>query len=197
MLLLFSSFGLNAKQFGQSDIEVQLPKIIVGDVSQSITLKIVSDSLFGQLEGATKTVFLNEKPYEVTFIRNEAYFKYDFPENESLIIKIDDFVLEKAVTPIPLWMSVLPPLIAIILALLLKEVFSALFVGILTGTSIMFYYQGVGFFAAIGKGFLAVIDTYAMDSLTDRGHLSIIIFSMMIGGMVQLISSNGGMKGVV
>lgn len=197
LLLIFSSFGLNAKQFGQSDIQVELPKIIVGDVSQSITLKIVSDSLYGQFEGVSKTVFLNEKSYEVTFVRNEAAFKYDFPEDEHLIIKMDDFILEKAVTPIPLWMSVFPPLIAIILALLLKEVFSALFVGILTGTSIMFYYQGVGFFAAIGKGFLAVIDTYVMNSLTDRGHLSIIVFSMMIGGMVQLISSNGGMKGVV
>ena len=31
----------------------------------------------------------------------------------------------------------------------------------------------------------------------DRGHLSIIIFSMLIGGMVNLITRNGGMKGVV
>ncbi|RLD34880.1 MAG: Na+/H+ antiporter NhaC family protein [Bacteroidetes bacterium] len=31
----------------------------------------------------------------------------------------------------------------------------------------------------------------------DRGHLSIIIFSMLIGAMVNLITRNGGMKGVV
>ena len=31
----------------------------------------------------------------------------------------------------------------------------------------------------------------------DRGHLSIIVFSMMIGAMVNLITRNGGMKGVI
>lgn len=42
-----------------------------------------------------------------------------------------------------------------------------------------------------------VVDTYVVSSLFDRGHLSIIVFSMAIGGMVQLISANGGMQGVV
>jgi Na+/H+ antiporter NhaC len=38
---------------------------------------------------------------------------------------------------------------------------------------------------------------YILESLNDPAHLSIIVFSMMIGAMVALISSNGGMKGVV
>ena len=44
--------------------------------------------------------------------------------------------------PMPLWMSILPPLVAIIMALLIKEVISSLFVGILTGTFLMALYGG-------------------------------------------------------
>ncbi|PKP52438.1 MAG: sodium:proton antiporter [Bacteroidetes bacterium HGW-Bacteroidetes-1] len=198
-MLLFFAFVTNAsaQNIGLNCLEIKFPNIIVSDVNLPIKLKIVSDTSFGQFEGIEKTIYINDKPNKVTFHHNEAVIKYNFPEEEIVQIKVDDFSWEKAVTPIPLWMSILPPLVAILLALLLKEVFSALFMGILTGTSIMFYYQGTGFFVAIGKGFLAVIDTYVMESLLDRGHLSIIIFSLIIGGMVQLISSNGGMKGVV
>lgn len=199
LMLLFFALVTNAsaQNIGLNCLEIKFPNIIVSDVNQSISLKIVSDTSFGQFEGIEKIIYINDKPNKVTFHLNEAVIKYNFPEEEVVQLKVDDFIWEKAVTPIPLWMSILPPLVAILLALLLKEVFSALFMGILTGTSIMFYYQGAGFFMAIGKGFFAVIDTYVMESLLDRGHLSIVVFSMIIGGMVQLISSNGGMKGVV
>ncbi|MCB0663140.1 MAG: Na+/H+ antiporter NhaC family protein [Saprospiraceae bacterium] len=97
---------------------------------------------------------------------------------------------------IPLWLSVVPPLIAIILALIFKEVVVSLFAGIWTGAFIAggmridsFYY----FFMS----FLEVIQTYIMEALNDFGHLAVIVFSLLIGGMVAIISKNGGMAGVV
>ncbi len=42
-----------------------------------------------------------------------------------------------------------------------------------------------------------MIDTYVLESMQESSHLSIIIFSMMIGGMVGVITKNGGMRGVV
>ncbi len=36
-----------------------------------------------------------------------------------------------------------------------------------------------------------------VDSLADTGHISVILFSMLIGGIVALISKNAGMQGVV
>ena len=97
---------------------------------------------------------------------------------------------------IPLWLSVLPPLVAIFLALIFKEVIISLFIGIWTGAFIAgglridsLYY----FF----ESFFKVVEKYIIEALADAGHLSVIIFSLMIGGMVAIISRNGGMAGVV
>lgn len=97
----------------------------------------------------------------------------------------------------PLWMSILPPLVAILMALLLKEVISSLFFGILTGTFIMAYYGGCGPLEAFGSGLLRVVDTYIVGSLYDSDHVRIIVFTLLIGGMVKIITVNGGMRGVV
>ena len=107
------------------------------------------------------------------------------------------YVFGPAATPMPLWMSILPPLVAIVMALLIKEVISSLFVGILTGTFLMAYYGGASPAAALGGGVLRVVDTYIVGSLFDADHVTIIVFTLIIGGMVRIITANGGMQGVV
>ncbi len=97
------------------------------------------------------------------------------------------------VKEIPLWLSILPPLVAIALALIFKEVIISLFVGIWAGA---FIANGMQFGALI-YNLLEVVEKYVISALTDSGHLSVIIFSLMIGGMVAIISRNGGMAGVV
>ena len=73
------------------------------------------------------------------------------------------YVFGPASAPMPLWMSILPPMVAIVMALLIKEVISSLFVGILTGTFLMAYYGGASPAAALGGGILRVVDTYVVD----------------------------------
>ncbi|MBR3730063.1 MAG: hypothetical protein IKN08_04030 [Bacteroidales bacterium] len=107
------------------------------------------------------------------------------------------YVFGPASAPMPLWMSVLPPLFAIVMALLIKEVISSLFVGILTGTFLMAYYSGASPASALGGGLLRVVDTYVVGSLFDKDHVTIIVFTLLIGGMVRIITANGGMQGVV
>lgn len=99
--------------------------------------------------------------------------------------------------PMPPWMSILPPLIAIVMALLLKEVLSALFLGVLSGTILMALFSGHAPVEALGGGLLRVVDTYIVGSLTDLDHVRIIVFTLLIGGMVRIISANGGMRGIV
>lgn len=97
---------------------------------------------------------------------------------------------------IPLWLSIIPPMIAILMALSFKEVIISLFLGIWSGS---FIAGGMQFSSPMYyiKSFLHVIDKYIIKALEDSGHLSVIIFSLMIGGMVAIISRNGGMAGVV
>ena len=97
---------------------------------------------------------------------------------------------------VPLWLSILPPLIAIGLALIFKEVIISLFAGIWVGAFIAGGFR-FEFMLGVIKSLLTTIDTYIIDSLNDSGHLSVLVFSLMIGGMVAIISRNGGMAGVV
>lgn len=97
---------------------------------------------------------------------------------------------------IPLWLSLVPPLIAIILALLFKEVVVSLFVGIWSGAFIIGGLRIESLYYFI-MSFLEVIQTYIIGALNSSGHLSVIVFSLLIGGMVAIISKNGGMAGVV
>ena len=107
------------------------------------------------------------------------------------------YVLGPVAGPMPLWMSILPPLVAIVMALLIKEVISSLFVGILTGAFLMALYGGASPASALGGGLLRVVDTYVVGSLFDADHVKIVVFTLIIGGMVRIITANGGMQGVV
>ena len=97
---------------------------------------------------------------------------------------------------IPLWTSILPPLIAIVLALLIKEVNLALFAGIWSGTVILSGLRIDSIFLFL-LSLLETISNHIISALNNTGHLSVIVFSLLIGGMVAIISKNGGMAGVV
>ncbi len=195
-------FQLNAQtnsenNFKQNDLEVKLSSIIVRNVETEISINILNSELEKKFHNKEISLALNDSLLQLKIINGKASFKHKFTKKEELSIKVGSFDFTKEVDPIPLWMSILPPLIAILMALIFREVFSALFVGLLVGTTIIYYYQGVTFFIAIFHGLFAIVDDYILPSMSDKGHLSIIIFSMLIGGMVSLITKNGGMKGVV
>ncbi len=97
---------------------------------------------------------------------------------------------------IPLWLSLIPPLVAIMLALFFKEVVVSLFLGIWSGVFIIGGLRIESLYYFI-MSFLEVIQTYIIGALKSTGHLSVIVFSLLIGGMVAIISKNGGMAGVV
>lgn len=94
------------------------------------------------------------------------------------------------------WLSLLPPLIAILLALVFREVVVSLFTGIFLGGVILALSDGSGD-THVFSAFLTSLDHYLVDALVDEDHVSIILFSLLIGGMVAIISKNGGMLGIV
>src|SRR5690625_215248 len=93
----------------------------------------------------------------------------------------------------PGWLSILPPLIAIVIALIFKRVIPALFLGIWIGawTAIGFSPRG------LWTGLLQTFEVYVLNAVADPDRAAIILFSLMIGGMVGIISKNGGTHGVV
>jgi len=89
--------------------------------------------------------------------------------------------------------SVLPPLLAIGLALWLRQIIPALFIGIWVGAWALNDFT----LAGLGLGLLEAFQVYLVTALADRDHASVILFTAMIGGMVGLITRNGGLAGVV
>lgn len=102
-------------------------------------------------------------------------------------------VLEKEVPVIPAAVSILPPLVAILLAFLLRSVIPALFVGLVVGAWAI---NGMTWSGAF-RGFFETGTIYILDTAVNPDHMAIMIFTFLIGGMVGVISRNGGMVGIV
>lgn len=87
------------------------------------------------------------------------------------------------------WVSLLPPLVAIGLALLTREVVLSLFAGIWIGALFLVNFNP---FAGTGESLDLLIT-----ALVDADHIAIIVFSLLLGGMVGVMSRGGGTQGVV
>lgn len=94
---------------------------------------------------------------------------------------------------LPGWTSLLPPLVAIVVALLFRRVIPALFLGVWVGAVLVAGLTPAG----VGQGLLDTVQVYVLDALADRDHASIILFTFLIGGMVGIIQKNGGTRGIV
>lgn len=91
------------------------------------------------------------------------------------------------------WIAILPPLLTIAVALITKRVVPALFVGIWMGA------WAINDFGLVGlwTGLLDTFQVFVANALSNPDHTAIVLFSMMVGGMVGIISRNGGMQGIV
>ena len=81
--------------------------------------------------------------------------------------------------------SLLPPVIAIALALITKEVYSSLFIGILAGGLM---YSNFSFEGTL----LHVFNDGIVASVTDSWNMGIIVFLVILGAMVCLMNKAGG-----
>jgi Na+/H+ antiporter NhaC len=203
LLLVITSFLLIANnqpeipKLTEKDVTIEMTNVVVRNINIDITIHF-NNPVFRQImEGLPVTIYINNQPKIAKVIKGEAHLVYAFEHKQNLEIKVSEYTFKKHVNPIPLWFSVIPPLVAILFALIFKEVFTALFIGILVGTATMFWYQDVSIIPAIFKGIFSIVDTYIIEALTEPGHMSIIVFSMLIGAMVNIITRNGGMQGIV
>jgi len=95
-----------------------------------------------------------------------------------------------------LW-SLLPASLAIGMALMTRQVYVSLFIGIWSGAWLL----SGGDFSALAEGFLRTADTWILHAIvpTDAStdHATIMLFTLITGCMIGIISHNGGISGVV
>ncbi len=96
--------------------------------------------------------------------------------------------MEAAAETFGIW-SVLPPFIAIVLALWTRQVFLALGVGIWFGYIILSNWHPLA-------GTLGTLDAFVA-VLTDTGNARMVMFSIIIGPLIALVQRSGGVEGFV
>ena len=83
------------------------------------------------------------------------------------------------------WLSLLPPLIAIVLALITKEVYSSLFIGLVSGMLIYSFSGGGSLMAAVSNTF-----DMMFSKISDNAYM--IIFLALLWAVVFMVSKSGG-----
>lgn len=162
--------------------------LLLTGVPGSLKLKI-PDKYIG------KTAILRYADHEMTVITEENTIELKnitatSTNQNHLEMIVDSEKTRIKIKLIPGWMALIPPIVAIALALITKEMLISLFFGIYSGAILLNNYNPL-------SGFFKSFDTYIVNSLAKPDHASIIIFSLLFGGMIGLISRNGGMFGIV
>jgi tetracycline resistance efflux pump len=87
------------------------------------------------------------------------------------------------------WMSVLPPLLAIVLAIITRQVILSLGIGIWVGFCIL---QSVNPFTGLALGIEGVVNVFA-----DAGDTRVLMFTLIIGSLIATIEKAGGVRGFI
>ncbi len=90
--------------------------------------------------------------------------------------------------------TLIPPLVAIVLAFITKNVVVSLFIGVLSGSFILSL-NGFNVFSALVNAFLDFINR-ALYSLADPWNAGIILQVLVIGGVINLVAKMGGAKAI-
>ena len=191
--------------FAQPSVEpvrfdIKVPPLILSGVNFSLEILAVdsSGSVISSYGGMPELSGVARKTIEG--------ISREFPPFEHGRLLVEDAIIENSGTAtlsaadgsvrstisarvIPGILSILPPLVAIALALILRQVVLSLFTGIWVGAILIFNYDVIG-------SIFRVLDHFIVGAVSDTSHVQIIIFSMMFGGMVGVISKNGGTIGI-
>jgi len=186
----FTFIGLLFIAISSQALEVEMPQVALINVSTEIKVSDVAKNELIEIHFDGKNINGIADQYgQITFMTEFT----SSGTHEVLVSQTgsDSSVFKLRV--IPDWISVVPPLLAILMALLLRNVIPALIAGIWFGAAALISFSPTGIFQGLLNGF----QVYVVKALSNEDHAAIILFSMMIGGMVGIITRNGGMNSIV
>lgn len=167
---------------------IEIPQFVLTNVPFDVTIDSIPDSI-----KSVKFILLGGT--------NSYVYKWDVIDgqiSEKLLINVsENYKIRNSLFPdkssyirvIPGWLSIVPPLIAIFLALLIRQVIVSLSIGIFSGALIYYNFDPI-------TALLRFADTLILNVLIDKDHMFIIVFTLLIGGVVGVISANGGTTGL-
>ncbi len=87
------------------------------------------------------------------------------------------------------WVVLLPPIVAIVLALWTRQVYLSLVLGLWIGTTILENGNPLAGLRALADQLVLVFQ--------DAGNTRILIFSLLVGGLIALVQASGGVAGFI
>ena len=106
---------------------------------------------------------------------------------------VDAEIAKKNAEIFGIW-TLVPPVVAIVLAFITKDVILSLFIGVFSGTYLI-NVANDGIFESIIKAFTNIVQR-VVGSMADSWNAGIILQVLCIGGVVALITKTGGTKAV-
>lgn len=195
MKILLMLFALMLAFIGASHAaEIEAPDLVLHGVPFEVTVKDADPSLSGDV---TPVLQVGGKDYPVSLADGGATVLAELAGGLAGTIELlgaDGTVLASAeVWAMPGWLSLLPAILAIATALAVRQVIPALFLGLWLGSALA---NGL-FLSSAWSGLLDVVPEHVIGGLEDADHLAVILFTFLIGGMVGIVSRNGGTAGIV
>jgi Na+/H+ antiporter NhaC len=194
VLLLLVCVGVASAQTSEPDLSVDGPAVLLGGVPFDVTVSTSGG------EGATyhiattsgRELASGDLPIrEEVVVRNLEVEGSDLPLEITVVDRSGATSSETLSPPrFPGWVSLLPPILAIVLALVFREVVVSLFFGVWIGA---LFVAGLNPISALWRS----VDTFVVPSIADGGNASILVFSALLGAMVGVISRSGGTRGIV
>ena len=195
-VLLGCSLLLPSEVSASNEFEVQLPQVFLEGITYDLTVSAPATGHTATLQ-PTPLLRVNDFPYIPSRSDGEWVFSDVTGAGTGVAVvtlELAGEVVQRAEVPvIPAWISILPPLVAIGVALLIRSVLPALMLGLWLGAWALEGLTAKGVFT----GLFASFEVYVANAVADYDHATIMLFTFMIAGMVGVISRNGGMRGIV
>ena len=185
MVVVATTWSLTARA-----IDIEAPKVGLSSVPIEI---VVHDAAAGSLvtlefAGARHTLTADAKG------RAEfADLLTDDSGTFEVAVYADGESAAQELRVLPGWISLMPAFLAIAIALILRNVVPALVLGLWLGATALQGFSPLG----VLQGLVDVLAVFIVNALADSDRASIVVFTMMIGGMVGIITRNGGMAAIV
>lgn len=175
---------------------VSLPKVFLEGIPYDLTVSSAGAPHASSL-GVPPNLIVNDRSYDAHKRGDNWVFLGVVAQDANTVqlrLMVNNTLASDGSVPvIPGWVSILPPLLAIGMALLLRSVLPALMLGLWLGAWALEGMSLEGIFYGLFDSF----EVYVVNAVADRDHVTIMLFTFMIAGMVGVISRNGGMRGIV
>ncbi|MDH3269150.1 MAG: Na+/H+ antiporter NhaC family protein, partial [Ignavibacteria bacterium] len=183
--ILFCIITFSASLFGQM---IETPSLVLSDISFEVKGYGFPDSLNSIIMKAISEGYSEEFNLNLSEGLFDTLLTISNSDNYQLIFSEIE-VEETSVNVIPGILSIIPPLLAIALALIFRQVIISLILGIYSGALFIYGFDPL-------TAFIRLVDKYVIEAVSDVSHTQIIVFTLLFGGVIGLISRSGGTTGI-